>query len=99
MNSNNGTNDYDIEKGQFSWSKAAYFLKSTNAWPADHEKNNKYGFSALPCGCLTTQGFKDMDKAAYFWTSDSYNRKFEEGGYIKCIGSHYQALSIRCVKD
>jgi uncharacterized protein (TIGR02145 family) len=83
-------------------------LKSTSGWDEDFGGNNSSGFTALPGGYRTHDGyFSNKGKNAVFWTSTELNT--ERVWFRNVIGSipdvyrpNYDknfGLYIRCVKD
>ncbi|MFA5403997.1 MAG: fibrobacter succinogenes major paralogous domain-containing protein [Ignavibacteria bacterium] len=83
-------------------------LKSSTGWIENYGGNNSSGFTALPGGYRTHDGyFSNMGKNAIFWTSTEYNP--EQAWFRNVIGKipdvyrpNYGkdfGLSIRCIKD
>jgi len=83
-------------------------LKSTNGWDEGGNGDNKSGFSAIPGGYRSHEGFfSNMGRNALFWTSTEFNAT--NAWFRNVIGSipdvyapNYGkdfGLSVRCVKD
>lgn len=83
-------------------------LKTTSGWDNGGNGDNKSGFSAIPGGYRTHDGyFSNMGRNALFWTSTEFNTT--NAWFRNVIGSITDVyapnygkdfgLSVRCVKD
>ncbi|MCU0371780.1 MAG: fibrobacter succinogenes major paralogous domain-containing protein [Ignavibacteria bacterium] len=83
-------------------------MKASSGWDENFSGDNKSGFSALPCGYRTHDGyFSNKGRNALFWTATEFNS--ERVWFRNIIGSipdvyrpNYDknfGLSVRCVKD
>lgn len=83
-------------------------LKSTGGWNEGGNGDNKSGFTAIPGGYRTHDGyFSNMGKNALFWTSTEFNSANSwfrnviasiPDVYAPNYGKDF-GLSVRCVKD
>lgn len=80
----------------------------TDHWlPPNTGSTNESGFSALPAGYLSSDGFRSLRTAGYWWTSsenNSANASFmvtgsNSGSAITDSGSKSAGMSVRCIKD
>lgn len=87
-------------------------MKSRTGWGTDEVAGDRFGFSALPGGCLwdmSATSFDQLGSAAHWWTgteSDRYtawtcivyseSNQLDFGTYGKSAGG---AMSVRCVRD
>ena len=63
---------------------------------------NESGFTALPSGYYSVEGFKHLGSTAYFWSKDQALGQFldaESERLIPIPSSKYSYYSIRCLKD
>lgn len=87
---------------------AGKMLKSTIAWENDANGTDAFGFTALPAGIGSPDGYFFLGQGAFFWSSTEKSFKeacimilrHEDGDlgileYIDKIAS----ISVRCVKD
>lgn len=93
--------------------QAGKALKTTTYWEENGSGTDKYGFSALPAGYWSNDGFKyyGLGGAAHFWSktesgSDSayglrllYSVDSAWMSKYSVTGEYYNALSVRCILD
>lgn len=88
--------------------KAGKMLKSTSGWNLSGNGSDSFGFSALPAGGRSNDGFFLVTGAyAYFWQSsenkgnDAYYADVGHYGEHADLGRNDKnyAYSIRCIKD
>jgi uncharacterized protein (TIGR02145 family) len=87
---------------------AGHKLKNTAGWDENLNGDNSSGFSAMPGGYRTHDGyFSNIGRNSIFWTSTEFNG--ERAWFRNVIGSipniynpNYEkdfGLSVRCIKD
>lgn len=84
-------------------------LKSTSGWIDDGNGINVYGFSAIPAGEKSASGYETKGYMAYFWSATNsgnfpgaYGLYFawdDDGKAYQNVSFHYEAQSVRCIKD
>ena len=103
--------------GKEDWSKLIDYLggktaagkkmKSKNIWEGGAVGTNESGFSAIPGGFRTSEGFNFFGGSGIWWSSLEINNSVVEGYQIQHFESVYTlnalknsfGLSIRCIKD
>jgi len=86
---------------------AGKMMKSENIWEGGGKGNNESGFSALPGGFRTSEGFNFIGGSGFWWSSLEINNSVVEGYQLQYFESIYTVLSpknnrgmsIRCIKD
>ncbi len=82
-------------------------MKTTYGWPENGNGTNSSGFSALPGGTRTDNGyFNNVGGSGYWWTATEYN---SSNSWYRMLNNTkrvwreyrtpYSAISVRCVKD
>lgn len=87
-------------------------LKSKIGWPENQNGENSSGFNGLPGGKMEYNGESyssiNLGSAGYWWTSDLntiidtiwiFKLSNEKDGIGIDIESHYNLLSVRCIKN
>ncbi|PKP39401.1 MAG: hypothetical protein CVT98_01945 [Bacteroidetes bacterium HGW-Bacteroidetes-15] len=81
-------------------------LKTVGEWGEDSYATNSLGFSAMSSGSFTNNGFRNMGKSAFWWSSNERNSDtawawaFDIHNRLarpKMYKSH--GMSVRCIKD
>ena len=86
---------------------ASKMLKSQTEWNNFGNGVDAFGFSALPAGVGSQDGFSSVGYEAHFWTSDEDNDVFAYFIYMSYddVQAHltndfkHKGFSVRCVKD
>lgn len=87
---------------------AGKMLKFTIAWENDANGTDAFGFTALPAGMNSPDGYFFLGQSAVFWSSTE--KSFKEAGImilrhedgdlgILEYTEKFVPLSVRCVKD
>lgn len=100
--------DFDYFKTSFSNNGNKFKEIGTAHWEIDPGSTNETGFTALPGGCLGSDGsFYDISKFSYFWSGRKYG---DTNAWGLAFGSDYYSIvvfngnvekgqSVRCVKE
>ena len=87
---------------------AGKMLKSTIAWENDANGTDAFGFTALPAGIGSPDGYFFLGQGAFFWSSTEKSFKeacimilrHEDGdlGILEYMDK-FVPFSVRCLKD
>ncbi len=87
---------------------AGKMLKSTIGWENDGNGTDAFGFTALPAGIGSPDGYFFLGQGALFWSSTE--KSFKEAGFMTLrhedgdLGileymDKFVPFSVRCLKD
>ncbi|MBQ9435600.1 MAG: fibrobacter succinogenes major paralogous domain-containing protein [Bacteroidales bacterium] len=99
-----GDNIYNIAKALAS-NTAVWGKTGDECSPAYNiDENNATGFSAMPAGYITPDGYNNLEMNGYYWWCESTPGSCEFNGTQPTISymlhpSNDYACSVRCVKD
>jgi uncharacterized protein (TIGR02145 family) len=91
---------YYVENDKGCSSCAAKYLKATSSWNSGGNGTDDYGFSALPGGNGSSNGYYDDGRSGYWWSSgEIFTRNMYYDYWFLGYGRYGDLNSVRCLQD